>query len=697
MNAKRFCSEPGSLVLRGLRPLFGAVGVAPLPLRAAQLIMLAVAAPACNTLDEPGPKGSVVVIPTDTRPPALTGEPPAPISGGTLAVSADGAFAVAADPDRDRVSVVALNTNTPEVEHVALNKGDQPGRVQLDDMGRAYVVLRRSGELAVIDLAKRALEQRIAVCAAPRGVAFAAAERLVHVACADGRLVSLLQAPGAASLRVVRDLRVEEDLRDVLVRGDQLWVSTFKRAELLNLDPNGHVLQRTAAQSFDAISFGAAATGGATSATMQSHLAYRSVLDPSGGVLMLHQGASTAEIAIGQDPQTNAPAPYGSTSGCDGIVGPALTSVSAAGKVQTIPVASGLLSVDMAIAPDDGSIAIVQAGALDTDAPQRQTFFDSEGSSSAPVAQFGRVPGLGVVAASGSVDTGGRSTQLTLVDPKDTGTSCLPGRTLTVPGQSTAVAFRRATSAQPLASSTDTGSWVVQSRESALLTVVRRASVGGGAEATVISLGGDSVRDTGHDIFHQDAGGGIACASCHPEGAEDGHVWHFSQLGSRRTQALHIGLDGTAPFHWGGDQPDIAHLMTDVFIGRMGGVYQSNERLSALTRFLFSLQPPAAPVVTDEAAVERGRQLFQSADVGCGTCHSGEKLTNNRSVDVGTGGVLQVPSLRGIVYRAPFMHNGCALTLRSRFDASCGGSAHGKTAGLAPDAIDDLVAYLRTL
>jgi cytochrome c peroxidase len=86
-----------------------------------------------------------------------------------------------------------------------------------------------------------------------------------------------------------------------------------------------------------------------------------------------------------------------------------------------------------------------------------------------------------------------------------------------------------------------------------------------------------------------------------------------------------------------------------------------------------------------------------SASVGCNDCHNGSKLTNNKNMDVGTGESLQVPSLRGIAYRAPFMHNGCAQTLRDRFSLGCGGAAHGNTSQLAAGSIDDLIAYLQTL
>ena len=165
----------------------------------------------------------------------------------------------------------------------------------------------------------------------------------------------------------------------------------------------------------------------------------------------------------------------------------------------------------------------------------------------------------------------------------------------------------------------------------------------------------------------------------------------------RRTQALHVGLEGTAPFHWNGEEADLGHLMEDVFVGRMSGVHQDPERLATLTHWLFSLQPTAAGRPDDARAVARGQALFQAPEIGCSGCHSGPKLTDNETVDVGTGAKLQVPSLRAVAYRAPYMHNGCAKSLRDRFDAACGGSKHGNTAGLNEGQIGDLIAYLKTL
>jgi len=100
-----------------------------------------------------------------------------------------------------------------------------------------------------------------------------------------------------------------------------------------------------------------------------------------------------------------------------------------------------------------------------------------------------------------------------------------------------------------------------------------------------------------------------------------------------------------------------------------------------------------------DASAARGRELFFDQRVACANCHSGPATTNNQNSDVGTGAAFQVPTLRGIAWRAPFMHNGCASTLRDRFtNPACGGGdRHGVTSHLNADQINDLVAYLETL
>jgi cytochrome c peroxidase len=216
-----------------------------------------------------------------------------------------------------------------------------------------------------------------------------------------------------------------------------------------------------------------------------------------------------------------------------------------------------------------------------------------------------------------------------------------------------------------------------------------------GTNGTIVPLGGETRADTGHAVFHANSGGGIACASCHPEGGDDGRVWSFSGVGPRRTQSFRGGLLDTAPFHWDGDVPSLHTLSTEVFMNRMSGPKLTDAELAALTSYIDRI-PTVRMAPSDVAAVTRGKALFENPTVGCAGCHSGPSLTNNETIDVGTGGNFQVPSLRGLALRAPFMHDGCARTLANTL-GGCGGGAHGTTSDLSADSIRDLIAYLETL
>jgi mono/diheme cytochrome c family protein len=136
-----------------------------------------------------------------------------------------------------------------------------------------------------------------------------------------------------------------------------------------------------------------------------------------------------------------------------------------------------------------------------------------------------------------------------------------------------------------------------------------------------------------------------------------------------------------------------------VFTGRMSGPMLDTAEKQALENWVDTIKLlPVVMAGLDPAAVTRGQALFSDASVGCATCHAGALLTNNTTVDVGTGAAFQVPSLRGVSWRAPFMHTGCASTLAGRFDPTCGGGdKHGMTSQLQPNQVSDLVTYLDTL
>lgn len=210
-----------------------------------------------------------------------------------------------------------------------------------------------------------------------------------------------------------------------------------------------------------------------------------------------------------------------------------------------------------------------------------------------------------------------------------------------------------------------------------------------------VDLGGADVTDVGHAAFHRSTKGPtvtISCASCHPEGRDDGHTWNFAPLGPRRTQTLLGDVTETMPFHWDGDIASFGELVDEVFDKRMGAGKLNKKEKAAFQSWLKSLDD--LPAASKSAEISDGPRVFKKA--GCDSCHNGDRFTNDGAANVGTGRAFQVPSLIGVRYRAPFMHDGCAPTLRDRF-GECGGDSHGDVSTLTDSEMETLVEYIDSL
>lgn len=612
----------------------------------------------------PGTRSDSPALPARLAELRTAAKPPPPISGGSLAISPDGQHVAAADPDRDAVYLLELPAG--ELQKMTLSAGSEPGRVVFDDAGGVHVALRGSGKLVRIELSTASVGIETPLCEHPRGLAFDAESKLVVASCMDGELVEL----DAVSHRESARTTLPHDLRDVVLGGaGKRWVARYRSAELLGLQA-GNSVRSTARPRSVATSGGidgielpddvirlltdagvGLASGGAEVASPA--LAWRALAGPSDSVWMLHQQSKDGEVAIERG---------GYGRGCQAITSGAVTEFTGDGTPsRSMPVALQGLSVDLALSPDEQWLALASPGGFAGSSPTIQVY----------------------------------STALMRADPAPAsgGCSAQPAATAGVEQQTVAVAFGA------------DGLLFALSREPAQLTLYRLPGTSGMARVpasmpltrtATFALNAGSVRDTGHDLFHADVGGGLACASCHGEALDDGHVWNFRTIGRRRTQNIRGGLLATAPFHWDGDMPTVGHLVDDVMTGRMGGFAIEPSYVAALGQWM-DQQPALSLPVVDAAAVARGKDLFESEQTGCASCHSGPSFTNNESADVGTGGSFQVPSLRGLGLHAPYMHDGCAQTLAERFRADCGGDEHGDTSHLDAQQLADLVAYLSSL
>jgi mono/diheme cytochrome c family protein len=616
--------------------------------------------------------------------PQTSAEAARPITGGTLLALPDARTAIAADPDRDRIFVADYAAQTVLAD-LPLQPGDEPGRLVADDQGRVHVALRAGGAVVTLVPNPWRIAARRPVCAAPRGIAFEGTTSLLHVACAEGVLVSLPADPAGAP---TRRLSLPDDLRDVVVDGDVLLVSRFRSAEVLTIGADGKLLGRSSPPARRTQRFNldpSTGAGNPSEATMTASVAWKMVALRPGQTLMLHQRALADEVQVGQ------PGGYGGQ--CAGIVESAVSAVNPLdARPWAAPALPGTLVVDLAVSPDGQTFAAVAPGERRL-GPGNQLIEMSTGDPYVDGTGTCRGQGAGGGTGAAGGRSGGAGTGGDAVPDAGDGSGGSDGGPAVdevpppVParqpiGEATAVAYDRR------------GHILVQTREPAALEVLT-------APRRVIFTR-DSRLDSGHAVFHADSGSGVACASCHPEGGDDGRIWKFrdahGNVEVRRTQNLRGKISGTAPFHWNGDLPTMSTLMSEVFERRMSGPTLESPMVGALSTWIDTI--PALPrrPAADPAAVERGRATFQSPAVGCATCHTGALLTNNSTVDVGTGRALQVPSLRGLAWRAPFMHDGCAPDLARRFDARCGGGdRHGFTGKLSPAELADLAAYLGSL
>ena len=238
----------------------------------------------------------------------------------------------------------------------------------------------------------------------------------------------------------------------------------------------------------------------------------------------------------------------------------------------------------------------------------------------------------------------------------------------------------------------------------------------------------------GKQIFHDakdsriTKSGYIACSHCHPNGDQDGLTWDFSDRGEglRNTSSLlgRGGLDMGA-LHWSGNFDEVQDFEGDMRLhfGGSGFLSESDwqstqeslglpkaglsEDLDALAVYISSLdQTPVSPFEIDANTIDNYQNIFTFYD--CHNCHPAPLYTistieNNSLFDIGSitensgqrlgadlNG-LDVPTLLGIVFTPPYLHDGSASSLEEAI------LAHTNTAPISNSDLQMLVDFLRNL
>ncbi len=177
----------------------------------------------------------------------------------------------------------------------------------------------------------------------------------------------------------------------------------------------------------------------------------------------------------------------------------------------------------------------------------------------------------------------------------------------------------------------------------------------------------DTALHLGRSLFYRSndrriTADGIACASCHPDGADDGITWSTPE-GPRQTLLLAGRVASSAPYGWSRNEPTLGAYIYDTS-ARLGGGRLHQEEIDALAKYLESMPAPPRRAVP-ESAVAHGMRVF--LDKGCGDCHVGGTGSDNRGHDLDAAPAdagaprrthFDTPSLRSVSLSGPYFHDG---------------------------------------
>ncbi|HEV3255408.1 MAG TPA: cytochrome c peroxidase [Gemmataceae bacterium] len=189
-----------------------------------------------------------------------------------------------------------------------------------------------------------------------------------------------------------------------------------------------------------------------------------------------------------------------------------------------------------------------------------------------------------------------------------------------------------------------------------------------------------------------------SCHSCHTDGLLNDNLGDGSFGAPKRILSLR-GVKDTGPWAWNGSMPDLPGQIRKSILTTMRGRKPARDQVEALAAYVRTL-PPAPPLgkfaARDDAAVRRGREVFDRQ--GCGRCHAPPTYTSPKTYDVGLSDEVgntrfNPPSLRGVSQGGPFFHDNRAATLTEVFARY----RHQLKSDLTKNDLDDLLTFLDSL
>jgi len=198
-----------------------------------------------------------------------------------------------------------------------------------------------------------------------------------------------------------------------------------------------------------------------------------------------------------------------------------------------------------------------------------------------------------------------------------------------------------------------------------------------------------------------------SCASCHPDGRADGLNWDLVNDGMgnlKNTKSLLLAhktppamSTGVRPSGKAAVRGGIAHILFST---------PREQDAVAIDRYLESVGPVACPQLVGgrlSPAAQRGKRLFLSTRVGCSICHPPPLYTDLQLHDVGSKSPIDfrkdydTPTLIEVWRTAPYLHDGRYTTIKELIAKGKHGKERGELDALGEQQINDLVEFVLSL
>ena len=196
-----------------------------------------------------------------------------------------------------------------------------------------------------------------------------------------------------------------------------------------------------------------------------------------------------------------------------------------------------------------------------------------------------------------------------------------------------------------------------------------------------------------------------SCATCHFDGGRvDGLPWDFMRDGidNGKDVVSLVNMHHTPPHNRLATRATPWECVQTGIVGSHLIVPEPAD-VDDLLAYIQSLAAEPNPNLPQFAeAAQRGKRLFEGK-ADCTACHPGPYFTDRKTYDVGITSpnephaLYDTPSLIEAYRTAPYYHDGRAATLKEALTEHDPKHLHGNLKDLAPQEIEDLIAYVLSL